>query len=63
MTAMGRLHSVAKGRFWEAKHQRQLYGDEFGTGYFASRPVADLRAITARAAAEKEKLPFQATAQ
>ncbi len=28
---MGRLHSVAKGSFWEAKSQRQLYGDEFGT--------------------------------
>lgn len=38
LTATGRLHSVAKGSFWEAKSQRQLYGDEFGTVYFACRP-------------------------
>ena len=38
VAASGRLHSVTKGRFWEAKPQRQLYGDEFGTRYFASRP-------------------------
>jgi len=37
-SAEGRQHSVTKGRFWEAKPQRQLYGDEFGTMYFASRP-------------------------
>jgi hypothetical protein len=38
MTAEGRLHSVTKGCFREAKLQRRLYGDELGEGKFASRP-------------------------
>lgn len=28
LTALGRLHSVTKGYYREAKLQRQLYGDE-----------------------------------
>lgn len=30
ISALGRLHSVTKVRFWEAKLQRRLYGDETG---------------------------------
>jgi hypothetical protein len=36
--SLGRLHSVKKGCFREAKLQRRLYGDELGEGKFASRP-------------------------
>lgn len=42
MAAEGRLHSVAKDCFREAKLHRQLYGDELGGGKFASRPKAEV---------------------